>query len=257
MKGPRMSKRIVIPYLLRQSVKVDSLAGGKVVVQGSGFVCENLGQHWLVTNRHVLLNRLPESNEYFVRKEIPTHVRITWIWDDLVTDQMEIPLFDAGKPLWIEHPPLAKDLDLVAIPVPSGPFVDVDLVSSLDEDGPDVSVGDPVIVAGFPFGISGGVDGLPVAFSGILSSPIGFAMDQKPRFLIDSRTREGLSGSPVYYYPNSVASRKGASGGIEFKNPIFIGLYCGRVNNNSDLGYVIEAEEIARTIVHKRPGSIV
>jgi hypothetical protein len=255
-----MPEKILLPHILTQSVKLGALVNGAEIATGTGFTCTNLDQTWLITNRHVLLGRKPGTNEYADSEgRQPTQVAITWIEDDLSSKRMVVELFGAGlAELWIEHPPLGHNLDLVAIMVPSGKFVDVDLTTSLDEDPEHtVSSGDPIVVIGFPFGLSAGVSGLPIMFSGIVASPPGIPIDGQPRFLIDSRTRPGLSGAPVYYYPNATAVRRGGDDeSFFFPSPVFLGLYCGRINDESDLGYVIDAIEVARTVVHKRSGAL-
>lgn len=251
-----MPQRIVLPHILTQSVKISALVDGHEIATGTGFTCSNLDETWLITNRHVLLGRKPGTNEYADSKmRQPTQAAITWVEEDLSSKSMVIELFGADhSELWIEHPPLAHRLDLVAIMVPNGAFVDVDLAASLEEN-PEYTVtsGDPIVVIGFPFGLSAGINGLPIMFSGIVASPPGILIDGQPRFLIDSRTRPGLSGAPVYYYPNAAAVRRGGSD-ESFPSPVFLGLYCGRINDKSDLGYVIDATEVARTVVHKRSG---
>lgn len=252
-----MPRNIMLPHILTQSVKVSALVEGREIATGSGFTCSNVGETWLVSNRHVLLGRKPGTNHYAdSQRRQPTQMKLTWVKEDLSSESMIVDLFDANRSeLWIEHPPLAHELDLVAIKVPTGTFIDVDLTAAIEEPPTyTVTAGDPIAVIGFPFGLSAGIDGLPIMFSGMVASPPGIIIDGQPRFLIDSRTRPGLSGSPVYYYPNATAVRRGASEEAFFPSPVFLGLYCGRINDQSDLGYVIDATEVARTIAHRKPG---
>lgn len=64
-----------------------------------------------------------------------------------------------------------------------------------------------------------------------------------PIQLIDCRTRQGQSGSPVLAYRagGSVALANGGS--AIFSGPVecFIGIYSGRINAESDLGVVWKA----------------
>ncbi|MDO5502253.1 MAG: hypothetical protein Q4G67_03665 [Actinomycetia bacterium] len=240
-------------------MKITALSGDRVVTQGTGFTFSNLDKTWLTSNRHVMIGRRPGTNEY-VAPQVgqPTAIELTWVNDDLTTGDLRLELFDSDRnPKWIEHPPLAHELDLVSIEVPAATFVDVDITDALDENPPHVPTsGDPILVIGFPFGVSAGIEGLPVAFSGIIASPPGVPLDDKPRFFIDSRTRPGLSGSPVYYYPNCLRQRLEDESDKRTPAVMFLGMYCGRLNENSDLGYVIDAEEIARTMVHQQRGKL-
>lgn len=59
-----------------------------------------------------------------------------------------------------------------------------------------------------------------------------------PAFLIDAKTREGQSGSPVIF-----CDKTGNENGT-----FLLGIYSGRVNKNSDLGYVWKAKLIREVI---------
>jgi hypothetical protein len=61
-----------------------------------------------------------------------------------------------------------------------------------------------------------------------------------PTFLVDAKTREGQSGSPVIYC-NQTDNKE---------ETFLLGIYSGRVNENSDLGYVWKTELI-KEIVEK------
>lgn len=74
--------------------------------------------------------------------------------------------------------------------------------------------------------------------------------DNLPIQLIDCRTRQGQSGSPVIAYRagGSVAMADGSS--AIFTGPVerFIGIYSGRINAESDLGIVWKASAINELI---------
>lgn len=59
-------------------------------------------------------------------------------------------------------------------------------------------------VTGFPHAIHGGMRGMPVAVTGIIATHPGYSFDMStlPRFLINSRTKKGISGAPVFFYPD-------------------------------------------------------
>ena len=71
-----------------------------------------------------------------------------------------------------------------------------------------------------------------------------------PRFLIDSRTRSGQSGSPVIAYSDGGAVPM-ADGSLAFMSgPMeqFFGVYSGRINAESDLGVVWKAQVVREVI---------
>ena len=61
-----------------------------------------------------------------------------------------------------------------------------------------------------------------------------------PAFLIDSRTRQGQSGSPVIYYSDAGIDLHYKGGRAMWGDPFMkeIGIYSGRIDKESDLGYV-------------------
>ncbi|MFT2214699.1 hypothetical protein ACLJYM_22860 [Rhizobium giardinii] len=59
-----------------------------------------------------------------------------------------------------------------------------------------------------------------------------------PQFLVDCRTRPGQSGSPVVAVRNGMIHRK--NGNIEMGGYAseLLGIYSGRISENSDIGIV-------------------
>ncbi|TOL63423.1 serine protease, partial [Vibrio parahaemolyticus] len=100
---------------------------------------------------------------------------------------------------------------------------------------------EPVSVIGFPFGMSTSGK-LPVWATGFLAQELSLISEDDPVFLIDCRTRQGQSGSPVIAFRTSgyrtiKDNRISASlsGRVAWE---FLGIYSGRVNAQSDLGRV-------------------
>jgi hypothetical protein len=74
--------------------------------------------------------------------------------------------------------------------------------------------------------------------------------DALPTFLIDCRSRQGQSGSPVIAYRGGgMVALTGGSTAV-FAGPVyrFLGIYSGRINSESDLGVVWKASAIAELI---------
>lgn len=90
--------------------------------------------------------------------------------------------------------------------------------------------------------------GLPVWATGFVASEPQLDLGGKPVFLIDSRTRRGQSGSPVVACRNrGLVHLKGARHKtVESRTPAyrFMGVYSGRINPESDLGYVWKASAV-------------
>lgn len=68
-----------------------------------------------------------------------------------------------------------------------------------------ISVGEDILVAGYPRGFYDVVNKFPIVKSGIISSKWGSNFNGKPSFLIDSKLFPGSSGSVVLTKPKYIA----------------------------------------------------
>ncbi|AZC52265.1 hypothetical protein C4K35_4696 [Pseudomonas chlororaphis subsp. piscium] len=190
---------------------------------GSAFFYEFKGEIYLITNWHNL------SGKHFLTKEplsgrFPTYIDlklVTYIARESGERRVftslahKLEIYKDGKPIWFEHPELGEKCDVVAVKI-SRPsdcaeqfHVPVNNISRLRTP---VVPGNTVFVIGFPGSLS--VDfGLPVWKSGFIASEphysittggkpskIGGLADgiTLPAFFIDTQTRQGMSGSPVF-----------------------------------------------------------
>ena len=129
--------------------------------------------------------------------------------------------------------------------------LDINLEHYLELDSNyELGVTEQAFILGFPFGINIGKSINPHAvwISGTIASDPGLEYEinyrkkgkKMPLFLIDSRTRQGQSGSPVIYY-NKMGIDQHFNGGTAIWGNSFmkpIGIYSGRINEESDLGLV-------------------
>jgi hypothetical protein len=75
---------------------------------------------------------------------------------------------------------------------------------------------------------------------GTVATEPSIDFQQLPCFLVDSRTRPGQSGSPVIaYHAGGAVPMQGGGVGV-FAGPAqrLLGVYSGRVSEESDLGFV-------------------
>ena len=97
-----------------------------------------------------------------------------------------------------------------------------------------------VSIIGFPFGLSG-PGFLPIWKAGYIASEPELDYNNEPVFMIDARTSEGMSGSPVI---SRSISEKTKIRTWQWNKPptykLFLGVYSGRIDKelNSDLGKV-------------------
>jgi trypsin-like peptidase len=244
-----------MPISPKSSLLIRMTANGSELAKATGFVLEHSGARYLITNWHCLAGRDPYTLEYkHPSLAIPDHVTI-WHNEDSLSPGMswverEETLLDAdGRPLWLEHPTLRNRADIAAIRLSKVEGVDF-FPYSLDKPGPPIMWGpsDPVAIIGFPFGkTAGGMCGIWV--HGWVASEPDIDLDDLPRFLVDSRTRSGQSGSPVIAVrTGSVLHENGVM--VQYFRPTetFLGVYSGRINEQSDLGYVWKLSAVRELI---------
>jgi len=221
----------------------------------------------VVTNRHNVTGRNQQSGKCLDKNLAePDHIVIYFLKPHTVPAewiQIRLPLYRPdGTPFWVEHPRLKGKADIVGLNLKWG--ADVFLYTyylRTQHDRANMIVGpaETVSVIGFPFGEkSSGFH--PIWMTGFLAQDLCFVTPDDPVFLIDCRTRQGQSGSPVIAYrPNGY--RHLVDGQLRTTLTTepkweFLGIYSGRVNAESDLGMVwhISAVEelVTETLGEKR-----
>lgn len=236
-----------------KSLLIEQRFGDQSLGTGTAFVVNSQKGCLLITNRHIVTGRHQETNNPLSSTGgVPDKLVVThngarlgeWV---IKTE----PLYSAeGRALWIEHPALGSRADFVALPLTEQDGVQ-HYPYNLENLGPNISVApaEPVSVVGFPFGLQ--VAGsMAIWATGFIASEPGFDYINLPVFLIDCRGRQGQSGSPVIAQRNGGAFttingntrvRVGAS-------TRFLGIYSGRVNTESDLGFVWKASAIKELV---------
>lgn len=237
-----------------QSLLIKMQFNGQMLSAGTGFVVNTptKGPH-LVTNRHNVTGRHQETGQPLSKTGgIPSDIVVVhnrkghlaqWV-------QRKEALYNGNSACWIEHPTLGAKADFVALQLTD--LNDVELYPyDPANPGPKILVGpaDPVSVIGFPFGVTAG-GAFGVWATGFLASEPAVDFNSLPIQLIDCRTRQGQSGSPVLAYRAGGAVAMQDGGSAIFSGPVerFIGIYSGRINSESDLGIVWKAAAIAELI---------
>jgi hypothetical protein len=236
----------VMSLLLQMSVNDQPLG------TGTGFVAQ--GEHGpvLITNLHNVSGRNPQTGQPISSTGgIPDEITIIHNvrhqlghWRP-VTER----LHEAGQPRWKEHPTLGPRADFVALPLTQLEQVHL-YPYNLVNPGPDIAVGpaDVVSVIGFPFGITAG-GALPIWATGFIASEPDLDYNALPLFLIDCRSRPGQSGSPVVAYRSGAVTTK--TGAAMFAGPPryrLLGIYSGRINDQSDIGMVWKVSAIQELV---------
>jgi Trypsin-like peptidase domain len=258
----RASSRIVLKILafaaLDWSQQIDAISltslelkvlhDGVEIGTATGFVMAKGTKYYLVTNRHVVLHCALDGNPantggwICANKLAIFHNRVnrlgTWFW-------VEERLYDDHeRKRWLEHPTLAGAADLVALPLEhleNVQFYPLDI--ELRNTDIVVKPGDSVSIVGFPLGLAQAV-GLPIWKTGTVASDSEVTWSGRPMFLVDTTSRQGMSGSPVYAvrtaaYRNSAGSLLMTEGGAKK----FLGVFSEQ-NLQAELGGVWKAQAV-------------
>lgn len=195
---------------------------------GTAFLYTHSDQRYLITNWHNVSGRNFRDKSYMRSdKRVPTTLKAKWatklVGPPEVPEVLFVPTIhdvalytpDRKNVQWFEHPTLGSNCDVVAIPivvpdvVPSFMHNSANLISRYKIP---VLPGCVVFIIGFPQNLSVGF-GLPIWKSGFIASephydvslggnlaPTGGLQQglNIPAFFVDSLTRSGMSGSPVF-----------------------------------------------------------
>lgn len=211
---------------------------------------------WLVTAGHVLSGRRADNGELCSKLGVvPTVVRLrcfTGVVDGWTN--VDVPLYgDDAEPLWWHHP-RGREVDIAVLELPRGlgQHPTVSPVDLAPLDAPiHLSVGDDLRVVGYPFGAVGGA-GLAIWTRAMIATDMQFEYDGLPVFLVDARTRRGQSGAPVFFYSPSgmVPTKGGVAGGLGSNVTRLLGIYSGRIHDDSDVGRVVRTSAVLETFTH-------
>lgn len=249
-------RRCIVANILEQSLRsllVRTYYNETLLSTATGFIVNSLKGPSLVTNRHVVTGRDNFTDKPLSKySAIPNKVVISHNRKNLLGEWIDItePLInEQGKPLWYEHPILGQKADIAALlltqtnDVATYPY-DLDKPNELTLKPSDI-----VSVVGFPFGLSVGGK-LAIWATGFVASEPEVDYENLPIFLVDCRTREGQSGSAVIAQRNNGALLH--SGGVnQLKMGVitdFLGVYSGRINDNSDIGMVWKSSSIVELL---------
>ena len=190
---------------------------------GSAFFYEVDDRWFLITNWHIVSGRHPLTKEPLGEGRRPTSLQAKLFSTEagaagqgtFAIAPHDVPIYQDGEPLWLEHPTLGSLCDVIALPMErpqSCPQFMHNAANRIPVIRIPVIPGATVFVIGFPRAISVG-PGLPVWKSGYIASEPYYDITiggksweygglrgghRLPAFFIDSQTREGMSGSPVF-----------------------------------------------------------
>jgi len=235
---------INIDPLSAVSLLLEVRLNDRILGTATGFIVQNNGQNFLITNWHVVSGRNTDTGECLSSAgDIPNAIVIVHHLKDKLGNWVLVkyPLYNNEKPNWILHPKHTEEnrIDVIALPIGNTlaeiaiypldlSLADTDMLAS-----PALSVS----IIGFPFGMAS--DGaFPIWKTGHIASDPDLNYKGLPVFLIDATTRSGMSGAPVILKTNTYIPK---SGGFVVRTgylTLFLGVYSGRIRKDIEIGRV-------------------
>lgn len=239
-------------------VRLEMLVGEMTVAVGSAFPWSAGDHTCLVTAWHNLTGTHPATGKSLAASgarpdRVRAHFKTAQVQTDMV---LHVDLYDPdGSARWLVHPAVGEAVDVAIIPIPGRlpPAILGKPIDSLESSNMATPVGMDAFIVGFPKGLA--ENGLPIwKRASIATEPKLFADEPaRRRVLVDSASREGMSGAPVF--ARTLGAYVGEHGGIIMDKPItmrFVGLYSGRLaaqdSLDAQLGIVWPAPLITRIV---------
>jgi hypothetical protein len=237
------SRKIRINPLSGTSLFLEIVHNNQIIGSATGFIIELNNTHYLVTNWHVVSGGHTATNQPSLQEGItPTHLNIiyhsstrlgAWI------KKTENLLNQDGTLKWLEHQH-GRNIDVILLPLRNidneiqiYPF-DLNLVNT--DIIPEPAM--PVSIIGYPLGIVTGGN-FPIWKTGHIASDPDLDYNNLPVFLIDATTRGGMSGSPVVLrLSGNYTTRSGERILSGDTRTLFLGIYSGRIQRDSEIGMV-------------------
>ena len=221
---------------------------------------------FLITNWHVVTGRNHIKPSHSKTGAVPCLLRVklhkrqnaineqkTISLSSLMVLDIRINSKDGNNPIWLEHPEFRAQIDVIGIEIKNkDELEEKSTFNSLNQwrsfnDSYIPQVMDDVFVIGYPWGISGSKGAIPIYKKGCIATDPIINHGGTPRVLIDCRTTEGMSGSPVIvshsgiWMPNGKLTDNSVFGTIDN----FLGVYSGRLYDQSiPGGSTVEISEI-------------
>lgn len=228
----------------------------KPIFSATGFIAKFNHSRYLITNNHVVGGKYAQD-EYLKlhghpipSDSLPDVLSIRLYGQYLgQSEQIKIHLKDRRGKTWVQFYENDNDsatlLDVVAIPIIAQPEITFTFTRTLDSTAINRDIllypGCELFVVGFPFGY--GYKIYPIWKRATIGSEFDLLQVGLSSFFIDATTRQGMSGSPVYFRGTTLNSK---SGGLEnFDRPVtyLVGIYSAQ-SEMAELGTVIRLDNV-------------
>lgn len=205
------------------------------------FFVQRNGKLFLITNWHVVSGRNFETKKHLhTSLGEPNNLLVSLHknQETIELEQFSIDLFDHdGKPRWYEHRTFNSDVDVVAIRVTLPNNLTAFTVEQFIEPFNDQTipkVKNDVFVIGYPFGLT--VSQIfPIWKRASIASEPCIDVKGLPIIYVDTATREGMSGSPVFLHEKRGVAIFSDELGQSNNYMAFVGIYSGRIGAEDEL----------------------
>lgn len=192
-----MNQNIKIEPLLLTTTRVQTFTGARLLTSASGFFFEREGRLFLVTSRHVVVDK--PTKHFPDRIEIEIHTDATNLTRSI---GLSVLLYREGKSIWRQGRDTGGEIDVAVIELeraalPPSALLRCFTPAHLQHPLQDVEAGDSLLIVGFPLGFHDELHHLPVVRQAVIASSFGLRFQGKGYFLTDARTHSGTSGAPV------------------------------------------------------------
>lgn len=174
----------------------------------TGFFIRTSDNIFLVTNWHVVTGLNPENPNECPNKPTPHFLKIHVISRKNNITKLSLPLYDKKmEPLWYESN-LGCKVDIIIYKLPKNTekyFYFYDISQGIDENSIDTEIAKDVFILGYPFSMDELNDqfkeknyfSFPIWKKGTIATEPKLLLNEKI-ILIDSLSRPGMSGAPVF-----------------------------------------------------------
>lgn len=183
--------------LLLSTARIVTFRDRQSLTNATGFFFERDERSYLVTSRHVLVDK--PSGHFPDRIEIELHTDPENL---AASTGFSMPLYQDETSVWRQGLDSAGGIDVSVIEIersalPANTVYRAFTPQNLLTPSTPVEIGTPLLVVGFPLGFHDVLHRMPVARQAVVASAFGLRFQGEGFFLTDARTHRGMSGAPV------------------------------------------------------------
>jgi hypothetical protein len=272
MASPQSEAEVLRPVMVRPEslavTSIEMMRDDKPLWPATGFLYRYGQDLALVTSWHVFSGVNPITQE--VRgspNRVKFHINVfdkSGGVGKFFARPVDLPITVNDEPIWWQHPldTIQVDIAVLRLNDQIADFEEIKdkvgclpammIVMDFGKESMRATfayplVGSDVFILGYPLGLA--KQGIfPIWKRGSIASEPFFDLIDAPVILVDALTREGMSGSPVLYFGNALATTEGRDAfGPPTSQPWLVGVYAGRQ------GVTKEEVDMALGRVWKRP----